>query len=115
MQEPERPLKKKDQVALDEDLARNLQARLEAELIEEERKERQKEEESNIALIESWENTQAIMEADRLLAKSFQTREREGLTDEEKGKLVMEFMEKRRKHFAPLRAQEKRNSPPTKA
>ncbi|GJX34935.1 hypothetical protein Tco_0246492 [Tanacetum coccineum] len=31
------PLKRKDQVALDEDLARNLQAQLEAELIEEER------------------------------------------------------------------------------
>ncbi|GJX99030.1 hypothetical protein Tco_0356049 [Tanacetum coccineum] len=37
MIEPEVPLKRKDQVALDEDLARNLQAYLEAELIEEER------------------------------------------------------------------------------
>ncbi|GJS65398.1 hypothetical protein Tco_0679962 [Tanacetum coccineum] len=37
MIEPEVPLKRKDQVALDEDLARNLQAQLEAELIEEER------------------------------------------------------------------------------
>ncbi|GJU93235.1 hypothetical protein Tco_1317991, partial [Tanacetum coccineum] len=88
---------------------------LQAELIEEERKERQKEEEANIALIESWENTQAMMEADRLLAESLQTREREGLTDEEKGKLFMEFMEKRRKHFVALRAQEKRNRPPIKA
>ncbi|GJX38221.1 hypothetical protein Tco_0251524 [Tanacetum coccineum] len=32
------------------------------------------------------------------------------LTDEEKGKLFMELMEKRRKHFAVLRAQEKRNN-----
>ncbi|GJS66924.1 retrovirus-related pol polyprotein from transposon TNT 1-94 [Tanacetum coccineum] len=37
MIEPEVPQKKKDQVALDEDLARNLQAQLEAELIEEEK------------------------------------------------------------------------------
>ncbi|GJX29371.1 hypothetical protein Tco_0237450, partial [Tanacetum coccineum] len=37
MIEPEVPPKRKDQVALDEDLARNLQAQLEAELIEEER------------------------------------------------------------------------------
>ncbi|GJZ37477.1 hypothetical protein Tco_0583668 [Tanacetum coccineum] len=37
MIEPEVPLKRKDQVALDEDLARNLQAQLEAKLIEEER------------------------------------------------------------------------------
>ncbi|GJW54209.1 hypothetical protein Tco_0098294, partial [Tanacetum coccineum] len=115
MQEPERPLIKKDQVTLDEDLARNILAQLDAEIIEEERLERQKQEEANIALIESWENTQAMMEADRLLAERLQTREREELTDEEKGKLFMELMEKRRKHFAALRAQEKRNRPPTKA
>ncbi|GJY03698.1 hypothetical protein Tco_0369638 [Tanacetum coccineum] len=36
------------------------------------------------------------------------------LTDEEKAKLFMEFMEKRRKYFAALRAQEKRKRPPTK-
>ncbi|GJX06823.1 uncharacterized mitochondrial protein-like protein [Tanacetum coccineum] len=75
---------------------------------------RKKEEEANIALIESWENTQAMMEADRLLAERLQTREQEELTDEEKAKLFMEFMEKRRKHFAALRAQEKRKRPPTK-
>ncbi|GKB62970.1 reverse transcriptase domain-containing protein, partial [Tanacetum coccineum] len=76
---------------------------------------RKQEEEANIALIESWENTQAIMEADRLLAERLQSKEREELTDEEKAKLFMELMEKRRKHFAALRAQEKRNKPPTKA
>ncbi|GJY97756.1 putative ribonuclease H-like domain-containing protein [Tanacetum coccineum] len=69
MIEPERPLKKKDQVALDEEMARNLEAQLQAELIEEERITRQKEEEANIALIESWDNTQAIMEADFELAQ----------------------------------------------
>ncbi|GKD76055.1 hypothetical protein Tco_1334337 [Tanacetum coccineum] len=53
MVEPERPLKKKDQVALDEEMARNLEAQMQAELIEEERLARQKEEEANIALIES--------------------------------------------------------------
>ncbi|GJU45427.1 hypothetical protein Tco_1202693 [Tanacetum coccineum] len=54
--------------------------------------------------LEKQENTQAMMVADRLLAKRFQTREREELTDKEKGKLFMELMEKRRKHFAALRA-----------
>ncbi|GJQ90634.1 hypothetical protein Tco_0001773 [Tanacetum coccineum] len=73
MIEPEVPLKRKDQVALDEDLARNLQAQLEAELIEEERLARKKEEEANIALIESWDNTQAMIEADFELAQSLQT------------------------------------------
>ncbi|GKC60251.1 hypothetical protein Tco_1087849, partial [Tanacetum coccineum] len=69
MIEPEVTLKKKYQVALDEEMARNLEAQLQAELIEEERLARKKEEEANIALIESWENTQAMMEVDRLLAE----------------------------------------------
>ncbi|GJY93535.1 putative reverse transcriptase domain-containing protein [Tanacetum coccineum] len=56
-----------------------------------------------------------MMEADRLLAERLQSKERDELTDEEKGNLFMELMEKRRKHFAALRAQEKRNRPPTKA
>ncbi|GKB59545.1 hypothetical protein Tco_0915731 [Tanacetum coccineum] len=57
MVEPEVPLKKKDQVALDEEIARNLKAQLQSELIEEERLARQKEEEANIALIKSWDIT----------------------------------------------------------
>ncbi|GKF05109.1 hypothetical protein Tco_0035777, partial [Tanacetum coccineum] len=76
---------------------------------------RKQEEKANIALIESWENTQAMMKADRLLAERLQSKEREELTDEEKAKLFMELMDKRRKHFAALRAQEKRNRHPTKA
>ncbi|GKA24051.1 hypothetical protein Tco_0710084 [Tanacetum coccineum] len=53
MIEPEVPLKRKDQVALDEEMARNLEAQLQAELIEKEKMARKKEEEANIALIES--------------------------------------------------------------
>ncbi|GJY91495.1 putative ribonuclease H-like domain-containing protein [Tanacetum coccineum] len=82
---------------------------------EEQKRARKQEEEANIALIESWENTQAMMEADRLMVERLQSKESEELTDEEKAKLFMEQMEKRRKHFAALRAQEKRNKPPTKA
>ncbi|GJS81938.1 hypothetical protein Tco_0748479, partial [Tanacetum coccineum] len=115
MIEPNFPLKRKDQIALDEQIARDIQAKLDAELIEEQKLARKQEEEANIALIKLWENTQAMMEADRLLAKRLQSKEREELTDEEKGKLFMELMEKRRKHFDALRAQEKRNKPPTKA
>ncbi|GJR32405.1 hypothetical protein Tco_1108637 [Tanacetum coccineum] len=115
MVEPEVPLKIKDQIALDEQIARDIQAKLDDELIEEQKLARKQEEEANIALIESWENTQAMMEADRLLAERLQSKERKELTDEEKGKLFMELMEKRRKHFAAVRAQKKRNRPPTKA
>ncbi|GJZ21852.1 hypothetical protein Tco_0558891 [Tanacetum coccineum] len=73
------------------------------------------EEEANIALIESWNNVQAMIEAGRLLAERLQAREQEELTNEEKARLFVELLEKRKKHFAALRAQEKRNKPPTKA
>ncbi|GKA42173.1 hypothetical protein Tco_0734833 [Tanacetum coccineum] len=115
MTESEKPLKKKDQIMYDQEVALNLQAQLQAKLEEEERLTRQKEEEANIALIESWDNTQAMMDADRLLAERLQAREQEELTDEEKARLFVELLEKRKKHFAALRAQEKRNKPPTKA
>ncbi|GKD07408.1 hypothetical protein Tco_1187093, partial [Tanacetum coccineum] len=85
MVEPEVPLKRKDQIALNEQIARDIQAKLDAELEEEHKLARKQEEEANIALIESWENTQAMMEADRLLAERLQSKEREELTDEEKG------------------------------
>ncbi|GJT72560.1 hypothetical protein Tco_1031846 [Tanacetum coccineum] len=61
------------------------------------------------------DNVQARIEADRLLAEKLQAREQEELTDEEKARLFVELLEKRKKHFAGLRAQEKRNKPPTKA
>ncbi|GKC06076.1 hypothetical protein Tco_0997686 [Tanacetum coccineum] len=67
MIELEVPLKRKDQIAFDERIARDIQAKLDDELIEEQKLVRKQEEEANIALIESWENTQAMMEADRLL------------------------------------------------
>ncbi|GKA16642.1 hypothetical protein Tco_0696479 [Tanacetum coccineum] len=76
MVEPEKPLKKKDQIAIDEEVARNLKAQLQAEL-KEERLSIQKEEEANIALIESWDKTQAMMDADFQLAQQMQTKEQE--------------------------------------
>ncbi|GKE63755.1 hypothetical protein Tco_1514122, partial [Tanacetum coccineum] len=76
MIEPEVPLKRKDQIALDEQIARDIQAKLDAELIEEQKLARKQEEEANIALIESWENIQAMMEADRLLAERLRLKER---------------------------------------
>ncbi|GJR36229.1 hypothetical protein Tco_1211913 [Tanacetum coccineum] len=77
MVEPEKPLKKKDQIAMDEEVARNLEAQLQAELEEEERISRLKEEKANIALLESWDNTQAMMDADFQLAQQMQTEEQE--------------------------------------
>ncbi|GJS97469.1 hypothetical protein Tco_0804437 [Tanacetum coccineum] len=102
MIEPEVPLKRKDQVAIDEDLAREIQAMLDAEIIEEEKLARQKKEEANIALIESWDNIQAMMEADFELAQKLQTKEQGEITIEERSKLFVELMNKRKKHFAML-------------
>ncbi|GJU58521.1 hypothetical protein Tco_1236287 [Tanacetum coccineum] len=115
MIEPEVPLKRKDQVAPDEDLARNLQAQLEAELIEEERLARKQEEDANIDLIESWDNTQAMMEADFELAQRLQTEEQGEICIEERSRLFVELMNKRKKHFAMLRAKEIGRKPTTKA
>ncbi|GKB36294.1 ribonuclease H-like domain, reverse transcriptase, RNA-dependent DNA polymerase [Tanacetum coccineum] len=114
MTEPEVPLKKKDQLRIDEELARKLEAK-EQEAVRLEREKAEKLEQANLALIKSWDNVQAMIEADRLLAERLQAREQGELTDEKKGKLFVELLEKRRKHFAALRAQEQRNIPPTKA
>ncbi|GKA94319.1 hypothetical protein Tco_0816357 [Tanacetum coccineum] len=49
MVEPEKPLKKKDQIMFDKEVAQKLQAQLDAELEEEENLARQREEDANIA------------------------------------------------------------------
>ncbi|GJV88315.1 hypothetical protein Tco_1532253 [Tanacetum coccineum] len=64
MVESKVPLKKKDQIEMDEEVARNLEAQLQPELEEEKRISRLKEEKANIALLESWDNTQAMIDAD---------------------------------------------------
>ncbi|GJS95258.1 hypothetical protein Tco_0802226 [Tanacetum coccineum] len=79
MIEPEKPLKMKEQIRLDKELSFKLQveeeeqARLAREKVE-------KVKEANI----SWDNVQAMIEADRLLAERLQAREQEELTDKKK-------------------------------
>ncbi|GJT03777.1 hypothetical protein Tco_0838239 [Tanacetum coccineum] len=72
MQEPKKPLKKKDQIKFDEEIGKRLAEELQAELEEEERVARQREEEANLI---SWDNTQAMMEADYELAQRLQAEE----------------------------------------
>nr|GFC83602.1 hypothetical protein [Tanacetum cinerariifolium] len=57
MIKPKKPLKRKHQVMIDEEVARNFKAQMQAELEKEERLARQKEEETNIALVAKWDNT----------------------------------------------------------
>nr|GEU63279.1 hypothetical protein [Tanacetum cinerariifolium] len=105
---------KKDQILFDEEVARKLQE----EIYEQERlvgERARQDKEANSALIETWEDIQAKMNADYQLAKKLQAEEQEQLTDAEKAKLFMEIMEKRIKSFAAKKTAEKRNKPPTKA
>ncbi|GKA72299.1 hypothetical protein Tco_0778515 [Tanacetum coccineum] len=78
----EKPLKKKDQILIDEEIAQKLQAQLNAKLEEEEKLAKQKEEDTNIV---EW------------------------------SKMFVELIDKRKKHFERLRAEEQRIKPPTKA
>ncbi|GJT20824.1 hypothetical protein Tco_0890761 [Tanacetum coccineum] len=109
-EEPVKKMSKKELLKLDEELTFKLQAE-EEEKARLAREKAEKVEEASI----SWDNVQAMIKADRLLAKRLQAREQEEFTDEEKARLFVELLEKRKKYFTALRAQEKRNKPPTKA
>nr|GEW30050.1 uncharacterized mitochondrial protein AtMg00810-like [Tanacetum cinerariifolium] len=114
MVEPEKPLKKKDQIALDEEVARNLEAQMKAKIEKEERIAREKDE-ANIAVIEERDDVQATIDADRELAEQVQAQEREQLSIKERSKLLVKLIESRRKYFAAKRAEEIKNKPPIKA
>ncbi|GJS22522.1 hypothetical protein Tco_0451154 [Tanacetum coccineum] len=103
-------MSKKDLLRFDEELAFKLQAKEE----EEERLAREKSqqiEEANIA----WDDVQAKIDVDYQLAQRLQAQEQEELTNEEKARLFIQFLEQRRKYFAAKRVEEKRNKPPTRA
>ncbi|GKC93288.1 hypothetical protein Tco_1158730 [Tanacetum coccineum] len=112
MEEPEKPTKRKDQIRHDEEVAQRLQAQLQVELEEEDRLVRQREEEVNIV---SWDNVQAMIDANYQMALQLQAKEQEKLSIEEKSKLFVQLLEERKKHFAAMRAKEKTSKPPTKA
>nr|GEX67691.1 hypothetical protein [Tanacetum cinerariifolium] len=92
MVEPEKPLKKKDQIA---EVARKLEAKIKAEIDEEERIAREKNEANRV--IKEWDDVQATIDANRQLAKQIQAQEREQLSIEERSKLLAELIVSRRK------------------
>ncbi|GJR67031.1 hypothetical protein Tco_0013096 [Tanacetum coccineum] len=92
MVKPEKPMKKKELIRLDEEIASKLQAEFDEE-----------------------DNVQAMIDVDYQMAQQMQAKEQEKLSIEEKSKLFVQLLEARKKHFAAMRAQEKRNKPPTKA
>ncbi|GJU18829.1 hypothetical protein Tco_1146795 [Tanacetum coccineum] len=72
MVEPEKPLKKKDQISFDEQEAIKLQAKFD----EEKRLTREKDK-ANVALHEEWDDIQAKVDADYQLAQRLQAKEQE--------------------------------------
>ncbi|GJZ65107.1 hypothetical protein Tco_0621803 [Tanacetum coccineum] len=63
------------------------------------REKAEKEEEVNIALIETWDDIQAKIDVDHQLAKRMQAQEQEELSIEEKATLFQQLLEKRKKTF----------------
>ncbi|GJT84411.1 hypothetical protein Tco_1058753 [Tanacetum coccineum] len=85
-----KPKKKGDKVEFDEE------ERLAREKAE-------KEEEDNIALIETWDDIQAKIDANPQLAERMQAQEQEELSIKEKAILFQQLLVKRRKHFTAKR------------
>nr|GEU58880.1 hypothetical protein [Tanacetum cinerariifolium] len=112
--EPKKPLKKKDQITFDEEVARKLDAQMKAKMEEEERIAKEKDE-ANRVVIKEWDDVQATIDADRQLVEQLQAQKREQISVEERSKLLAKLIESRRKYFAAKRAEEIRNKPPTKA
>ncbi|GJT56376.1 putative ribonuclease H-like domain-containing protein [Tanacetum coccineum] len=88
IEEPMKPMKKKDQIMLDEEADLKLQA--------------------------EFDEKERLINVDHQLAERLQAQDEE-LSNAEKATLFQQLLEKRRKHFAAKRAEEKRNKPPTKA
>ncbi|GJR73909.1 hypothetical protein Tco_0086274 [Tanacetum coccineum] len=109
LEEPVKSMKKKDLIRLNEEIA----SKLKVEFDEEERL--REKDEANVALTKEWDDIQAKVDADYQLAQRLQAQEQEELTNEEKARLFVQFLEQRGKHFAAKRAEEKRNKPPTQA
>ncbi|GKC40977.1 hypothetical protein Tco_1053361 [Tanacetum coccineum] len=106
-----KPIKRLEQIRLDEELAFKLQAEEEEE---EERLSKEKAHQTKEANI-AWDDIQAKIKGDYQLAQRLQAQEQEELTNEEKVRLFVQFLEQRRKHFAAKGAEEKRNRPTTRA
>ncbi|GKB06016.1 hypothetical protein Tco_0834249 [Tanacetum coccineum] len=103
--------KKFKMLANDEEIARKVQEEWEAE---EEKKKLAKEEATKAALIRDYDDIQATVEADSILATRLQEEEREKFTIEERAKLLHDTIAAQRRFLAQQRAAEIRIRPPTR-
>ncbi|GKE61102.1 hypothetical protein Tco_1511469, partial [Tanacetum coccineum] len=97
------------QLANDEEIARKVQEEWEAE---EEKKKLAEEEATKAALIRDYDDIQARIEADSILAARLQEEEREKFTIEERAKFLHDTIAAQRKFLAQQRSKAIRNKPP---
>ncbi|GKD37867.1 hypothetical protein Tco_1258074 [Tanacetum coccineum] len=86
MIESKKPMKKKELIRLNEEIASKLQAEFDEE-VRFAREKAEKEQEANVALTEEWDDSQAKIEDDHELAQRLQAQEQEELSDAEKATL----------------------------
>ncbi|GKB50153.1 hypothetical protein Tco_0900906 [Tanacetum coccineum] len=103
--------RKFDQLAKDEEIARKVQEDWEAE---EEIKKLAEKEAAKAALIQDFDDIQARIKADRLLAPRLQEEERETFTVEERAKFLYDIIAAQRRFLAQQRAAAIRSRPPTR-
>ncbi|GJZ91744.1 hypothetical protein Tco_0663809 [Tanacetum coccineum] len=109
--------KTKKKVQGDAQIERDVEValRLQAELDEELRVERERQEEaSKVAIAEMFDEVQARIDADYELAARMTQEEQEKYTIEERARLLADVFERRKKQLAAERAEAIRSKPPTK-
>ncbi|GJS18639.1 hypothetical protein Tco_0413111 [Tanacetum coccineum] len=99
------------QLANDEEIARKVQEEWETE---EKNKKLAEEEATKVALIRDYDDIQARIEADSILAARLQEEEREKFTIEERAKLLHDTIAAQRRFLAQQRAAKIRSRPPTR-
>ncbi|GJU48921.1 hypothetical protein Tco_1218476 [Tanacetum coccineum] len=115
MTKPDKPLKKKDQIQSNEELALRLHAKEQAEFERLQKERAVQEEASRAAIYEEMDNIQATIEADEQLSARVKAEEQELYSIEEKSRLLVEMITERKRFFASQRAEEQRSKPPTKS
>ncbi|GJY71209.1 putative ribonuclease H-like domain-containing protein [Tanacetum coccineum] len=112
MIESEKPVKIKDQIAHDEQVAKDLHDKIQVELEEEAKRQ---EEASMATIAELYDAVQAQIYADQELAARMTLEEHEKYTVEDRARMLAEFIKNKKKQLAVERAEAIRSKPPTKS
>nr|GEU95645.1 hypothetical protein [Tanacetum cinerariifolium] len=96
-------------------LALRLHEEEKAELKRMQRDKSAQKEASNAALTAEFDDVQARIDADALLAAKIQEKEREQFSIDEQARFLVKIIAKRKRFFTAQRAEQIRNKPPTKA